>query len=62
LSPLGQVETGLVVPLVGAREATFLGGSIVLCASLLTAWRVPDVHRFHGHTLEPGDAQEVRIE
>jgi MFS-type transporter involved in bile tolerance (Atg22 family) len=48
LSPLGQVETGLVVPLVGAREATFIGGSIVLAASLLTAWRVPDIHRFSG--------------
>jgi len=49
LSPLGQVETGLLVPLVGAREATFLGGLIVLCVSLLTAWRVPDVHRFRAH-------------
>jgi MFS family permease len=58
LSPLGQVETGLVVPLFGAREATFLGGSIVLCASLLTAWRVPDVHRFGKHKTNSRDAQK----
>jgi hypothetical protein len=57
LSPLGQVETGLVVPLVGAREATFLGGSLVLCASLLTVWRVPDVHRFSGHLSDSQVAQ-----
>jgi MFS-type transporter involved in bile tolerance (Atg22 family) len=47
LSPLGQVETGLVVPLIGAREATFFGGLLVLCASLLTVWRVPAVYRYH---------------
>jgi MFS-type transporter involved in bile tolerance (Atg22 family) len=46
LSPLGQVETGLIVPLVGARETTFMGGSLVLCASLITIWRVPAVYRF----------------
>ena len=62
LSPLGQVETGLMVPLVGAREATFLGGTIVLCVSLLTAWRVPDVHRFRGYGGEPEEVPEVRIE
>ncbi len=46
LNPLGQTETGLVVPLVGAREATFLGGLIVASVSLLTAWRVPSLQRF----------------
>lgn len=45
LSPLGQVETGLIVPLLGARETTFLGGSLVLCAALLTVWRVPAIYR-----------------
>ncbi len=45
LSPLGQVETGLIVPLLGARETTFLGGSLVLCATLLTVWRVPTIYR-----------------
>lgn len=50
LSPLGQVETGLIVPILGAREATFLGGSLVLCASLLTVWRVPAIYRFRAKT------------
>ena len=46
LSPLGQVETGLVVPLIGARGATSFGGALVLCASLFTVWCVPAVYRF----------------
>ncbi len=46
LNPLGQTETGLVVPIVGAREATFLGGLIVVSVSLLTAWRLPSLGRF----------------
>ena len=50
LSPLGQVETGLIVPVLGARETTFLGGSLVLCASLLTVWRVPAIYRFRAKT------------
>jgi MFS family permease len=55
LSPLGQVETGLIVPVLGARETTFLGGSLVLCASLLTVWRVPAIFRFR--TKKPAVAQ-----
>ena len=46
LHPLGQAETGLVVPLVGAREATFLGGILVAVMTLLTAWRVPALPQF----------------
>lgn len=46
LNPLGQAETGLVVPLLGARKATFLGGLIVAAATLLTAWRIPSLPRF----------------
>lgn len=46
LSPLGQVETGLVVPLVGAKEATFIGGLIVTAVTLFTGWRVPSLPRF----------------
>ena len=46
LHPLGQMETGLVVPLLGAREATFMGGMIITIMTLLTAWRVPALHRF----------------
>ena len=46
LNPLGQVETGLLVPLFGARAATALGGIIVAAVTLLTAWRLREVPRF----------------
>lgn len=46
LSPLGQTETGLVVPLVGAREATFFGGLLVAAVTLFTVWKVPALPRF----------------
>jgi MFS family permease len=46
LHPLGQMETGLVVPLVGAREATVLGGLLVAGVTALTALKVPGVVRF----------------
>jgi MFS family permease len=46
LHPLGQTETGLVVPLIGAREATVLGGLLVAGVTVLTAARVPSVARF----------------
>jgi len=46
LNPLGQVETGVVVPLIGAREATFFGGSIVLLITLVTTFRIREIPRF----------------
>jgi MFS family permease len=46
LNPLGQVETGVVVPLIGAREATFFGGSIVWLMTLATIWRIPQIRKF----------------
>ncbi len=46
LHPLGQTETGLVVPLIGAREATFAGGVIISIMTLLTLWRVPQIAKF----------------
>lgn len=46
LNPIGQVETGLVVPLIGAREATFFGGSIVWLITMLTIWRIPQIWKF----------------
>jgi sugar phosphate permease len=46
LNPLGQVETGLVVPFVGARATTVLGGLIVSSMTLLTAWRVSEIPKF----------------
>jgi MFS family permease len=46
LHPLGQTETGLVVPLIGARQATVLGGLLVSAVTLLTAWCVPAIPKF----------------
>jgi MFS family permease len=46
LHPLGQTETGLVVPLIGARQATVLGGLLVSVVTLLTVWRVPGIAKF----------------
>jgi hypothetical protein len=46
LHPLGQVETGLVVPLIGAREATFLGGLLVTTVVFLTAWKISGIPKF----------------
>lgn len=46
LNPMGQVETGLVVPLIGAREATVFGGSFVWLITMLTIWRIPQIWKF----------------
>jgi MFS family permease len=46
LHPLGQTETGLVVPLIGAREATFFGGVFVSLVTLATVWYVPTIARY----------------
>lgn len=46
LHPLGQTETGLVVPLIGAREATFFGGLLVTVVTLVTVWQVPGIAKF----------------
>jgi predicted MFS family arabinose efflux permease len=46
LHPLGQLETGLVVPLMGARAAIVCGGFLVSLITLLTASRVPGILRF----------------
>jgi sugar phosphate permease len=46
LNPMGQVETGIAVPFIGAREATFFGGSIVLLITMLTTLRIREIPRF----------------
>jgi MFS family permease len=46
LNPLGQVESGLVVPLMGARAATVLGGLIVSAVTVTTALKLSDMARF----------------
>jgi len=43
LNPLGQTETGLAVPTLGARKATFLGGLVVAAVTLLTGWKFPSL-------------------
>jgi MFS family permease len=50
LHPLGQTETGFVVPLVGAREATVIGGLLVTAVTALTVLKVPAVARFRWDT------------
>ncbi len=42
----GANETGFIVPLIGAREATFAGGIIISVMTLLTVWRVPEIVKF----------------
>jgi MFS family permease len=54
LHPLGQTETGLVVPLLGAREATVMGGTIITIMTLLTAWRIPGIAKFSWNDLDSG--------
>ena len=54
LHPLGQTETGLVVPLLGAREATVMGGVIITIMTLLTAWRIPGIAKFSWNDLDSG--------
>jgi MFS family permease len=52
-TPLGQVEIGIAVSLVGARQATFLNGMLVTLITLLTTWRVPGISRFRWSNEEP---------
>jgi MFS family permease len=59
LNPLGQTETGVVVPLIGAREATVLGGVLVTLISVWTAWRVPGIVNFSWTAVNPDPMQEI---
>ena len=69
LNPLGQVESGIVVPLMGARAATVLGGLIVSAVTISTALKLSEVARFNldaapawpGHSeSRPGEASTDR--
>jgi MFS family permease len=54
LHPLGQMETGLVVPIMGAPAATFVGGLLVSAVTLVIAWRIPQIPSFNWtKTAEP---------
>ena len=46
LHPLGQVQSGLIIPLIGAPAATVMGGLLVSAITLLAAWKVPAIPRF----------------
>jgi MFS family permease len=59
LHPLGQTETGLMVPLIGARETTILGGLLVSAVTLMIAWRIPSIVRFRLNESEERDGREV---
>ncbi len=46
LHPLGQVQSGLLIPLIGAPAATVIGGIFVTLVTILTAWKVPAIPKF----------------
>jgi hypothetical protein len=46
LHPLGQVQSGVLIPLIGAPAATVLGGLVVSAVTLLTVWKVPAIAKF----------------
>ena len=63
LHPLGQLESGIMVPLIGAREATVMGGAVITIISIVTAWRVPELMRFRsGETDEQAEAGKMEEE
>jgi MFS family permease len=59
LHPLGQTETGLMVPLIGARETTVVGGLLVSAVTLMIAWRIPNIARFRWDEGEDQGVSEV---
>ena len=46
LHPLGQVESGLLIPLIGVRQTTVFGGLLVTLVTILIAWKVPAIPKF----------------
>ncbi|HUD00298.1 MAG TPA: MFS transporter, partial [Candidatus Polarisedimenticolaceae bacterium] len=59
LHPLGQTETGLMVPLIGARETTLVGGLLVSAVTLVIAWRIPGIARFRWNQGKDRGGDEV---
>ncbi|HYA28875.1 MAG TPA: MFS transporter [Acidobacteriota bacterium] len=62
LHPLGQVESGLLIPLIGAREATVFGGLFVSLVTLLAAWRIPEIPKFRWDRMTEVSEQPSREE
>jgi MFS family permease len=46
LHPLGQVQSGFLIPFIGAPAATVLGGVVVSAVTLVAAWKVPRIRKF----------------
>ena len=46
LHPLGQVQSGLLIPLIGAPAATVIGGLVVSAVTLMAAWKAPAIRKF----------------
>jgi MFS family permease len=45
LHPLGQVQSGLLIPLIGAPAATVLGGLVVSAVTIMATWKVPAIRK-----------------
>jgi hypothetical protein len=60
LHPLGQAETGLLVPLIGARGTTVLGGLVVAAVTLLITWKVPSLPKFRWEERREAAPVDVR--
>ena len=58
LHPLGQVQSGLVIPLIGAPAATVLGGIAVSLVTLIAAWKVPAIPKFRWDSVTDSVANE----
>lgn len=58
LHPLGQVESGILIPLIGAREATVAGGLFVSLVTIVTAWKVPAIRKFRWDSIAESSANE----
>ena len=56
LHPLGQVQSGLVIPFIGAPAATVLGGLVVSAVTLITAVKVPAIPKFRWDENKPKEA------
>jgi MFS family permease len=61
LHPLGQMETGLVVPLIGARAATCMGGLVISAVTLIIAWKVPALRKYRWDNESTGIYREKNV-
>jgi hypothetical protein len=48
-----------MVPLIGARETTVVGGLLVSAVTLMIAWRIPNIARFRWDEGEDRGVSEV---